>query len=114
MISQITSPGAMPQHLCGDIDTRFCAPRKPARHGARARSGNTWPGQSRIHAAWLRNASLLEWCATGQPRKCRETPSPPHIDSQNAVPKRDVFLAEIKGKWSRSQISAPRQAVTAR
>src|SRR5690242_5216961 len=33
------------------------------------------------------------------------TPSAASIDSQNAVPKRDVFIGEIRGRWSWSQRS---------
>ena len=104
MISQITPPGRMPHIFARSTAASVC-PARTSTPPWRARKGNMWPGRARSCGRASSRIVTRIVCARSAAEIPVDTPSAASMDSQNAVPKRDVFFAEIRGKCRASQIS---------
>ncbi len=104
MISQITPPGCNPAMRARSTAASVC-PARTSTPPSRARNGNTWPGRARSRGRHSGDIAIRMVCARSAAEIPVVTPSAASIDSQNAVPKRDVFIGETSGRCSASQRS---------
>ena len=105
MISQITPPGSKSGHA-RQIDRGFGLPGAD-QHSALARAQRKHvTGTSQVARRRIRDDMATRMvCARSAAEIPVVTPSAASIDSQNAVPKRDVFMGEISGRCRASQRS---------
>ena len=116
--SQMTPDGCNPAIRARSTEASVC-PARTSTPPSRDRSGNTCPGRARSSACVA--GSIATWMVFARSYADTPvvTPSRPSIVSVNAVPNRDVLLADISGSRSSSHRSgvsvrqiSPRPCVT--
>ena len=104
MISQITPPGSSLARRARSTAASVW-PARTSTPPSRARSGKTCPGRARSRGRHPGRMAVRMVCARSAAEIPVVTPSAASMDSQKAVPKREVFMGETSGRCSASQRS---------
>ena len=104
MISQMTPAGVRPARRAKSTDASVW-PARTRTPPSRARKGNTWPGRARSPGRQSGRMAVRMVQVRSAAEMPVVVPSRASIDSQNAVPKFEVFMADISGSRRASQLS---------